>query len=282
MSPMAVLQAIGAVQGVGGGAVLVVVGLVVLGLWSTRSGRRLRAMLGTRTTTVADVSEGPVELEGTVKPADQTFSTRSRMTDESDAVLAEFRRNDRPDNDPHHDDTDVGFPILIPQQLAPDAASERTAVPFYLEDDSGRILVDAAHANLSLETDAKRNTRNTSVDADVRVEAVVLPDEDIYAVGTAVPAEEYADRVRPRLFNRGKLGWLTGLFGGDYTEPADAALDEDDEWVLTRTAGDDVFVLSDTAEWRTWIRQVLMLLFWTVIGLGCVAGGLYLAYLGVS
>jgi len=267
--------------GLAGGLLLVVVGLGVLHFFTRRSIRRLRGMVGTNTVDAGGVEPGRVEIEGTVADAGHTVSPELRGNRDTDAVITEFRERRKRD-DPNDQDPVEDFTLPIPQQLAPNVANSRVAVPFYVEDDTGRVLVDGGNADSSLDADAKQR-RNVGMEGyHKKVEAVLAPGDDVYVLGEAVPAEEYEDRVAEREIAGGVLGTLLSLVVGDATTPASAAIDEEDDLVVTRTAEDDVFVVSDTAEWRNWLRQIAATAFWTILGLGLVGGGAALVYLGLS
>lgn len=170
--------------------------------------------------------------------------------------------------------------IPVPQQLVPNIANSRAAVPFYVEDDTGRVLVDAGASESSLSSDAKSSRHRGSHGWQAEVEGFLEPGDDVYVLGEAVPAEAYEEQVAQRGFG-GLLGTIASLVMGNSALPASTAIDGDDDLVVTRTAEDDVFVVSDTSEWRSWIRQGLMAGIYGLVGLGMVAGGIVLFYLGV-
>lgn len=239
---------------------------VLAGLWTARIARQsvaqLMAMLRTETQAVADIEPGLVEVEGEVVSAGE--AVEGKMTGE-EAVVTEYRRSQ---DEPGHEDTDPNIPI--PQQLVPTSLN-RGAVPFFLEDDTGRVLVDAANANVSLSSDAK----NQSSARDMReVEARLEPGDKAYVIGEAVPVQEYS----PKEDSDGVFRLLLGFFTGEHRRvPASAVVDEAGEEKLVITQqGQSRFLIADTAEWRGWIRQGLMVLLWTVVSLLFIAGGVYL------
>lgn len=246
---------------------LIVAGLlaVLAGLWTARIARgsvaKLVAMLRTETQPVADIGPGLVEVEGRVVPAGE--SVEGKMTGE-EAVVTEYRRSQ---DEPGQDDTTPDIPI--PQQLVP-TNMNRGAVPFFVEDETGRVLVDAANASLSLRSDAREH----STARDTRqVEARLEPGDEVYVIGEAVPVETYS----PDDDSGGVLRLLLGLFLGEHRRvPASAAMDEvgADQLVITQR-GNSHFLIADTAEWRGWIRQGLMVLLWTVVSLLFIAVGGY-------
>ena len=175
----------------------------------------------------------------------------------------------RVDQDPPGVVLDVeGDHGLLVQQFAPELLNEETAVPFYVEDDTGQVLVDPAYADVSLESDYSRSDELTD---QTTVEAVLEPGEHVYVLGHAVPAEEYPQRATHRGgIVRSILRFLRG--GGQRT--AEEALDGED-LLITRTSSAAEFFISDTSERRGMLRLGLMATFWTLSGLIAVGGGVY-------
>lgn len=243
-----------------------VAGVGVLLVFARRSVWRLSAMLGTETTPVEQVSPGTVEVEGTVVSAGETFDTNLTFGVDQDVtpVVSEYRS----DNDNETDNPTAALGLPIPQQLAPNVFNDTDVAPFYVEDDSGRVLVDAARADLSLDTDARQEYG--SMDKQVHVEAFLEPGDAVSVHGTAVPVEDYPARATER---GGVLRSILRFLNPDTRIGADEVLD-DENLVITRTPGDE-FVVSDTSEWRSWLRQGLMAAFWTLAGLFLVAAALY-------
>lgn len=240
---------------------------VLAGLWTVRIARRsvakLVAMLRTETEAVTDIGPGLVEVEGEVVSAGE--AVEGKMTGE-EAVVTEYRRSQ---DQPGHDDTDVPN-IPIPQQLVP-TGMNRGAVPFYVEDETGRVLVDAANASVSLSSDATQHSTARETRA---VEARLEPGDEVYVIGEAVPVEEYSPDGDG---GGGVLRLLLGLFLGEHRRvPASAVMDGDGEQELVITQRDrSEFLIADTAEWRGWIRQSLMVVLWTAVSLLFIAGGGY-------
>jgi hypothetical protein len=246
---------------------LIVAGLlaVLAGLWTVRIARqsvaKLVAMVRTETQAVANIGPGLIEVEGEVVSAGE--SVEGRMTGE-EAVVTEYRRRQ---DEPGHDDTTPNIPI--PQQLVP-TNMNRGAVPFFVEDDTGRVLVDAANASLSLSSDARGHSSGRETR---EVEARLEPGDEVYVIGEAVPVEEYS----PEEDSGGVLRLLFGFFLGEHRRvPASAVMDEvgEDKLVITQQ-GQSQFLIADTAEWRGWVRQGLMIFLWTVVSLLFIAGGGY-------
>lgn len=258
-------------------------GLVVAGLlavlasaWTLRiarrSLRRLAAMLRTETRAVGEIEPGPVEIEGEVVSAGETVE--GRMTGD-EGVVTEYRQTR---DDPGDAGGGGGPPLPLPQQLVPTAVN-RGAVPFYVDDGSGRVLVDAASADVSLSADAKQHS---AVRETRTVEARLEPGDDVYVLGTAVPAEEYAPDDADDA-DGGVLRLLFGFLTGEHRRlPASAVMDDDgtEELVVTRRDG-SAFLIADAAEWRGWIRQGLMAALWTTASVLLIAGGGYLVLGGI-
>jgi len=252
--------------GLGAGVALVFVGVGLLAAFARRSGQRLLTMLGTESAAAGEVSPGMVELEGTVAPAGETFDASAGMKS-TEAVVVQSRQSggqsDRNDGVP-------GLGLPIPQQLAPDVLNDVSARPFYLEDDSGRVLVDAAKADVSLDADYSRSDDLTD---HARVEAWLEPGDEVYVLGEAVPAGAYSERATSP---GGLLRGLVGFLKADIRRTAEDAID-DDEVVVTRTPGTAEFVVSDTSGGRSLLRQALMTAFWTGAGLLAIGIGLYVS-----
>lgn len=253
---------------------LIVAGVIAVlaGLWTARIARqsvgKLVAMVRTETQAVADIGPGMVAVEGKVVSAGE--SVEGRMTGQ-EAVVTEYRQSQ---DDPGHDDTTPNIPI--PQQLVP-TNMNRGAVPFFVEDDTGRVLVDAANASLSLSSDA---TQHSSGHETREVEARLEPEDDVYVIGEAVPVEEYSTEEDS---GGGVLRLLLGLFFGEHRRvPASAVMDDVGEQQLVITQqGQSHFLIADTAEWRGWLRQSLMSLLWTVVSLLFIAVGGYFVLDGI-
>ena len=244
-----------------------VVGLIV-GLWTlriaVRSVGRLFSMVGASTRPVEAVESGTVEIEGTVRSAGEAVA--GDVSGET-AVVTEYRSQTR-DRDK---DSGVNLPPL-PQSLTPAALNSTAAVPFYVEDDTDRVLVDPVKADVSLAADEKDRQRVGPDRRKSEVEARLEPGDTVYVLGQAVPSEEYSPPERSGLLYR-----LVRLFGGEYEQVPASDVIEDEELVITRKRDGATFVVSDTPEWRGWIRQALMALLWTVVTAALVAiGGYYL------
>lgn len=251
--------------GLGAGVALVFVGVGLLAVFARRSGQRLLTMLGTESVAAGEVAPGMVELEGTVASAGETFDASAGM-ESTEAVVIQSRQsggqNDQNDGVP-------GLGLPIPQQLAPDVLNDVSARPFYLEDDSGRVLVDAANADVSLDADY---TRSDDLTDHARVEAWLEPGDEAYVLGEAVPEAAYAERATSP---GGRLRDVVQFLKADIRRTAEDAIDDDDEMVVTRTSRTAEFVVADTSGGRSLLRQGLMTAFWTGAGLLATGGGLY-------
>jgi len=249
--------------GLGVSIAFVLVGVGLLAVFSRRSVGRLLTMLGTEPVAAGEVSPGMVELEGTVTPAGETFDASAGMQ-RAEAVVIQTRQSGG--------QADEGglseFVLPVPQQLAPGLLNDTSVRPFYLEDDTGRVLVDAAHADISLDSDY---SRSDDLSDHRRVEAWLEPGDEVYVLGEAVPAEVYPERATPP---DGLLRGLARFLQGDIRHTAEETADGEDV-VVTRTPRASEFVVSDTSGGRSLLRQGLMAAFWTLSGLLAVGTGLY-------
>jgi hypothetical protein len=244
----------------------VAVGVVVLAVFARRSVGRLLTMVRTERTRIADVDPGRVEVQGEVVAAGETVESRSRETGYADAVVTQYRQSDGEGRD---------FTLPVPQQFAPDVLNEESAVPFYVDDGTGTVLVDPAYADVSLDSDASRHDELSDF---TRVEAVLEPGESVYVLGDAVPASSYEREATPR---GGVVRSILRFFRGGGRTTADEVIDGDDDLVITRTASSSEFLVSDTSERRGQLRQGLMAAFWTLSGLVAVGGGGYFLVTGL-
>lgn len=264
--------------GVEPGALVGGVIVVLAGVWTlrivVRTVGRLVSMVGVSTRPVAAVEPGSVEVEGTVRSAGETVS--SQMSDD-EAVIREYRsqswRRDRPGND----NTGTGYVPPLPQSLTPNALNNTASVPFYVEDDTGQVLVDPVKADVSLAADEKDTKRPGYERRERQVEARLEPGDEVYVLGHAMPSEAYSPPERSGLLYK-----FYRLFGGEYKQLPASEVIEEEELVITRNGGGSEFVISDTPEWRGWLRQVLMTILWTIITLALFAIGGYFVLTGVG
>jgi hypothetical protein len=253
-----VLQPAGPVSGLA----LVAVSVGILAVFARRSTARLLTMLRTDTRPVADITSGRVEVEGTVVSAGEVAADggSSIYTGADSPVITETRRDDGQGRN---------FMPPIPQQFAPDILTEQHCVPFYLEDDTGTVLVDPALADVSLDSDY---SQSDSLSGHKRVEAALEPGETVTVLGDAIPAWEYDRRAAPRT---GFLRSIYRFLRPTFHTTADEAVDEDDDVIITRTSGSSPFFVADTSAGRGLLRQGLMVAFWIISGLLGVGIGLY-------
>jgi hypothetical protein len=250
----------------------VVVGIAVLVLFARRGVGRVFTILRTEPRSIGGLQPGPVEFEGTVVPVSEvqddvpstaeTITADLRRTDADEAVVMQSRRNDPNSDGPN-------FSLPVPQQFAPDIMNQEGVVPFYVEDDTGRVLVDPAHADVSLKSDLSEHDQTTGYK---RVTGVLAPGESVWVLGQAVPAEEYPARATHR---GGLLRGLVRFLRGGGGNTAEAVADGED-LVVTRSSGSAEFVISDVSGTRNLLRQGLMAAFWTLSGLVAVGAGVYL------
>jgi hypothetical protein len=250
--------------------VFIAVGFGVLVLFARGSVGRLLTMLRTEQRSVAAVKPGLVEVEGRVVPADGTVSGRTFGTGFSEAVVTQYRQSGGNTGDGQQRD----FTLPVPQQFAPEILNEETAVPFYVEDDTGKILVDPAYADISLDSD---HSEHDSLTDHAEVEAILEPGDTVYVLGEAVPADSYSQAATPR---GGIIRSVVRLVRGGLDTTADEVM-QDDELVITRTSSTAEFLISDTSERRGQLRQGLMAVFWTLSGLIAIGGGVYFLVVGL-
>jgi hypothetical protein len=191
------------------------------------------------------------------------------------AVVTEYRSQRWERDQYDHDDDSFQMPPL-PQQLTPNALNKVGAVPFYVEDDTGRVLVDPVKADVTLDADAK-DRQNMGTRKKREVEARLEPGDEVYVLGDAVPSEEYTPPEPGGLLDK-----LLAFFGEGYREVPVSEVIQDEDIVITRDGEGSEFIVSDTAEWRGWIRQVLMALLWALITLALFAVGAYFALTGAG
>lgn len=236
--------------------------LVVVAVWTSRvavrSTSRLVSMVRTSTTPIEAIDSGPVEIEGVVRSAGETLSGGPE-----EAVITEHRSQTRD----RGDETDFSLPPL-PQSLTPNALNKTASVPFYVEDDTGRVLVDPVKADVSLSTDEKDTQRRGPDRRKKTVKARLEPGDEVYVFGQAIPSENYSPPEKSGLLYR-----LFRLFGSDYEQVPASDVIEDEAILITRDGDDSNFIISDTSEWRGWIRQALMALLWIAVTVALVALG---------
>lgn len=243
---------------------LVAAGVGVIVVFARNSVGRLLSMLATSSSSVAEVEPGRVEVEGEVVPAGESVeSSYERGVDPGDVVVAQFRKN-RADGE-----SGTGFNVPVPQQFAPSVLNGEVAVPFYVADDTGQVLVDPAHADVSIDSDYNRHY---GANDETRVEGRLEAGDTVYVLGDAVPAASYEQEVTPK----SGVGSAVRRFLGrvDWTT-ADEVIDDEDV-VITRSSASSEFLVSDTSELRGQLRQGLMAGFWTLVGVLAVGSGLYL------
>ncbi|WP_436903515.1 hypothetical protein [Halovenus halobia] len=249
------------------GLAFVAVGVGVLAVFARRSVARLLTMVRTETRPVRAVEPGQVEIEGTVVSAGEVAADGggSVYTGADSPVIAESRRSDGEGR---------SFIPPVPQRFVPDVLTEQNCVPFYVEDDTGTILVDPALADVSLASDY---SQSDSLSGHKHIEAALEPEETVTVLGQAIPADEYDQRATRR---SGFLRSVYRFIRPPLNTTADEVVD-DDELVITRTSGSSPFFIADTsARWGS-LRQGLMVAFWLITGLFSVVFGLYVLSLGL-
>lgn len=206
--------------------------------------RDVVAMVVTRTSSLADLGEGRVEVTGTAAPADETLVD---PVSGDEAVAYEYRvAEEEAFKDDLVDWTRFGY-----RQKADDA----TAVPFYVEDSGGRVLVDPgdpdvegnkarsgivnlygtrdekvhvtdpAEASAAFDAFVDRHDVDDTDRKRVYETARIEPGDDVYVLGTATFRDGEtvieggggrfvvagASQLRALLYN---TGWGVAKFGG--------------------------------------------------------------------
>ncbi|WP_121820987.1 hypothetical protein [Halostella salina] len=256
--PLLALRSVGPLIAI----VFIAVGAGVLAVFARRSAARLLTMIRTDTRPINAIDPGQVKIEGTVVSAGKAAENAGSgfYTGAEDPVITESRRTDGDDRN---------FTLPVPQQFAPDLLNEQNCVPFYVEDETGRVLVDPALADVSLDSDY---SRSDTLSGNKRIEAALEPEETVTVLGQAVLSEEYDRRATRR---GGLLRSVYRFFRPPLNTTADQVIDDNDQLVITRTMESSPFLIADASPRRGVLRQGLMVAFWIITGLSSIVFGLY-------
>lgn len=124
------------------------------------------------------VSSGIVEVSGTARPVGEgSLVSPGRAEREGEYLV--YKHVERVDTDPGHDDEEL--PFLDKEAGDRDVA----AAPLYVEDDTGRVLVDTNNADVRLDwDDTSRGSRRTTK------WAALEPGDPVTVYGTAMPPDQ--------------------------------------------------------------------------------------------
>lgn len=205
------------------------------GWYDTRS--RVRAMADTQTSTTQSLTEGLVELEGTVV-APESAPLTAPLTGE-DAVLVDWEVVTEDGDDESPDDRKAG----------------RHAVAFSLEDDHGRVRIDPSNVESTHISGANTTTSHqmdgTTLDEDLldRVRAFdddVRPDDDAFSRQSSEQMA-FGARDHDEMDAHGRRYVQRVLRPGDDVYVLGTATSQGNgEFVVHR--GDDRFIISDMDE----------------------------------
>lgn len=177
-----------------------VVGLLFLGLaflcsmGVRHTGGRVWNMLTTTTRSVDEIEPGEVEVQGTVVPAGETVP--AEREDEEVVVRTEGKSyHDREPGGKQSSWAAFFNLISIPMKLSSSEPEE--AVPFYLEDDTGKVLVDATTAQASLPYRGGGASQSNAATTVTHSQHLTAGDE-VYALGTAVSVDDYVAEVEAK------------------------------------------------------------------------------------
>lgn len=136
---------------------------------------RLALLLRASETPAGQVSSGAVEVSGTARPAQEAGLVSPDRAEREGEYLA-YKRVERVDTDPGHDDEELPF-------MDKDAGDQDVAAaPLYVEDDTGRVLVDTNNADVRLDwDDTSRGGRRTTK------WSALEPGDPVTVYGTAMP-----------------------------------------------------------------------------------------------
>lgn len=272
-------------SGSGDDPFLLFVGLFVGGLfaiyWGWTRYRRYRLVRDTPTAKARSVAVGRAELEGRARPADGALS--APFSDEAclyaDWEVEEYRYD--PDDDRH--------------EWVTIASGELTA-PFFLEDDTGRILVkgdegaefDLSDDHRTVHTVSGNESPPAAIEAFIEAEQGDVDLTTILGDGVGSVAEVFTDDGRighssnRRRYTQTILptGERTYVFGSAQPVPVSAVPDRDagaNEELLAVEAdgGTGLFFISDRPEERLQTHYKRMAPLAIVGGLAASAIGLY-------
>lgn len=212
-----------------------------------RQWKRVRLLVRVSEEDSGSVTSGPVKVTGRATAAVDGDTLTSTMTD-TDCLA--YRYKERIDRDPNDGDS--------LDDLTAGQTTER-AVPFYVEDSTGSVLIDTNNADLELTWDeTSRGTRRDTFEA-------YLQDGDrVQVYGTAMAPEK---REPPGMIDAVSDTYDT-LSGRDFDAYA-----ENEDLVVTKAPEEPYLIVSDRPGWRLLGRQVLVLTAVVALAVGALAIG---------
>jgi len=190
---------------------------------------------------------GAVKVSGTVQPAGD-----ARVGYDEPKHLAYRRKRERK-RQQHRADGDVLENDTITRK-------EADAVPFYVADDSGQVLVDASRASLDLEWENRTRKGGWT-----EYTATLDPGDEVNVYGTAMAPGEHSGSE------------LVEAFANDRSEaPRETFSDHaaDESAVVSSTPADPQFIVSDSAGWSLLGRTILWVIAAALATVGLIALGI--------
>jgi hypothetical protein len=233
------------------GSVGVLAGLVMVHM-SYMHYRDGQLMRNTPTSEVESVAVGATELHGTVERAEGVVP--AMLSDETCAVSI-YKVSYRADDDWVTDDREV------------------TAVPFYLDDGTGRILVDPPTWFTDCEFSEAATTVETYEEDESPPEAV---ERFLDAHTDADVESDRKRRFEQRVLRFDEEAYVFGdaELSADVETSVDPAADAAD-LVITKDEDTELYLVSDMTEEELLDERLTVTLMGTVLGLGVFAGGLW-------
>jgi hypothetical protein len=145
------------------------------GIW------RYYHVLTTPTSDVASVDEGTVEIEGEIEPARETVTA---PVSNEDCVVYKYDAVQRR--------------RFLSKKYSSVVESDRDGCPFYVDDGTGRVLVDPDGARIDVDNhEVERfEPQSSGYDRETTVKEVRVPDEGhLYVFGTARWSDEHGQTV---------------------------------------------------------------------------------------
>jgi hypothetical protein len=189
---------------------------------------------------------GAVKISGTAQPAGE-----DRVGHDEPEHLAYRHKRERDRNDHQRNDELLGDEIS-------DVDSD--AVPFYVADDSGQVLVDASRATLDLDWEDKSRKGGWT-----EYYATLNPGDEVNVYGTALTPDEHSGSELVEAFSNNRSEAPTETF-------SDHAADE--SVVVSSTPADPQFVVSDRAGWSLLGRTILWAVAAALATVGLIALGI--------
>lgn len=195
---------------------------------------RVDMLVAASETAAGAVDSGVVKVSGTARPADPDDGVTPRVGEYDGEYLA-YRYKENVDRDPN-DEEPLGGAA---------GTDEAAAVPFYVEDDTGSVLVDANDADVMLDWDekdrgARRNTYWAALEAG----------DPIHVYGTAMAPGQWEPQTA--------AGAVSDLVdAGRRADVETYAADED--VIVARSEENPYLVVSDRSGLELMGRQVLWL-----------------------